>query len=157
MIKITTLLWVVLLVVAGGTVMHVSYKVRHVQQHLNEIARDAQQQKDAIVILSAEWDSLNDPKRLDDLSKRFLELSPTPIQRVVALESLPIRPTPEQAALIAEAAKKSGKDRTGAAQKPIDAAAKALPRPALPAQTASATLQARDGVGLILARMERRE
>jgi hypothetical protein len=158
MIKITTLLWVVLLIVAGGTVMNVSYKVRHVQQHLNEIARDAQQQKDAIVILSAEWDSLNDPKRLDDLSKRFLELSPTPIQRVVSLESLPIRPTPEQAALIAEAAKKSGKDHTGAAQKPVEAAAaKAPPRPALPPQTASATAPARDDVGLILARLERRE
>jgi hypothetical protein len=158
MIKITTLLWVALLIVAGGTVMHVSYKVRHVQRHLNEIARDAQQQKGALVILSAEWDSLNDPKRLDDLSKRFLELSPTPIQRVVALESLPIRPTPEQAALIAEAAKKNGKDRAGAAQKPIETStAKALPRPALPAQTASATVAPRDDVGLILARLERRE
>lgn len=158
MIKITTLLWVALLVVAGGTVMHVSYKVRHVQKHLNEIARDAQQQKDALVILGAEWDTLNDPKRLDDLSKRFLQLDPTPIQRVVAIENLPIKPTPEQAALLAEAAKKGGKDHTGAAQKPVEAAsAKAPPRPALPAQTTSATVPARDDVGLILARMERHE
>ena len=37
MIRITTLLWVALLIVAGGTVMRVSYQVRHVQEHLVQL------------------------------------------------------------------------------------------------------------------------
>ena len=73
MIRITTLLWIALLVVAGGTVMHVSYQVRHVEKHLSEIARDTRQQQDAIRILGAEWDTLNDPQHIDALSKRYLD------------------------------------------------------------------------------------
>ena len=96
MIRITTLLWVALLVVAGGTVMHVSYQVRHVQMHLAELARETHDQKDAIRILDAEWDSLNDPHRIDDLSKRYLTLQPTPIQRVVTLEAVPLKPSQGQ-------------------------------------------------------------
>ena len=60
MIRVTTLLWIALLVIAGGTVMHVSYQVRHVEKHLSELARDTPgQEQDAIRILSAEWDTSN--------------------------------------------------------------------------------------------------
>ena len=110
MIRITTLLWVALLIVAGGTVMRVSYQVRHVQEHLAQLSRDTQRERDSIRILDAEWNTLNDPQRIDTLAKRYLALSPTPIQRVVALEDIPLKPSPEQAAQIAAlAAKKSTK------------------------------------------------
>ena len=55
MIRITTLLWVVLLVIAGGTVMHVSYQVRHVEQRLSELNRDTRLEQDKLRILGAEW------------------------------------------------------------------------------------------------------
>jgi cell division protein FtsL len=169
MIRITTLLWVALLVVAGGTVMHVSYQVRRVQMHLAELARSTHEQKDAIRILDAEWDSLNDPHRIDDLSKRYLTLQPTPIQRVVSLEAIPLKPSQGQLdqmnALVQKAA--AGK-KTNPAPKAqhfvpaspnvIAAAPRATP---LPVTTVSAHAAARpagvDEVGLILARAEKHE
>ena len=78
MIRITTLLWVALLVIAGGTVMHVSYQVRHVEQRLSELNRDTRLEQDKLRILSAEWDTLNDPQRIDELAKRHLTLEATP-------------------------------------------------------------------------------
>ena len=48
MIRITTLLWVVLLVIAGGTVMHVSYQVRHVEQRLSELNRNTRLEQDKL-------------------------------------------------------------------------------------------------------------
>lgn len=151
MIRITTLLWIALLVVAGGTVMHVSYQVRHVERHLSELARETQREQDAIRVLSAEWDTLNDPKRIDALSKRHLTLEPTPIARVVALNEIPLKLSDEQAAKLMVASAKQPKAAAGAPQ----AAAKkpeiqvAQRKPA----TAPPTL---DGVGLILARAEHR-
>jgi len=156
MIRITTLLWVALLVVAGGTVMHVSYQVRRVQQHLAELARSTHEQQDAIRILDAEWDTLNDPHRIDDLSKRYLALQPTPIQRVVTLEAVPLKLSDEQLAKL-----NAGQPKTASAKK-ADLAAK-TPRsvPASPnviaAAPRAATPAGVDAVGLILARVERHE
>lgn len=173
MIRITTLLWVVLLVVAGGTVMHVSYQVRRVQQHLNELARSTHSEQDAIRILSAEWDTLNDPHRIDELSKRYLSLQPTPIQRVVTLEAIPLKPSAEQLLRMNAAAQQGQK---GVPAKKPEAPAMKPPLPgALPGPTmAAATVHAKpaiqpvpvhaavakpavDPVGLLLAREERHE
>jgi len=148
MIRITTLLWIALLVVAGGTVMHVSYQVRHVERHIAELARDTRQEEDAIRILSAEWDTLNDPQRIDALAKRHLSLESTPIARVVSLDAIPLKPSDEQLAKLSVAAAKTSKDRPSAPP--------AAPRK--PELVANAPAPARlDGVGLILARVERRE
>jgi cell division protein FtsL len=173
MIRITTLLWVALLVVAGGTVMHVSYQVRHVEKHLSELARDTRQEQDAIRILGAEWDTLNDPQRIDALAKRHLALEPTPIARVVALEAIPLKLSDAQLAkLSVSSAAKPAKGQAPAPQatpkKPeilVKATSGETPsrtiQAALPVSTAAArTTQApqpQDGVGLILARVERRE
>jgi hypothetical protein len=172
MIRITTLLWVALLVVAGGTVMHVSYRVRTIDRHLAELAGKTRQEQDAIRILSAEWDAVNDPQRIDMLSKRYLALTSTPIQRVVTLEDVPLKPSPEQIAKLDAAATKSGRDHPGAhrpdtAPRPAAPAVEvairkaapppSLPVPALPVASPAIAAPTRDGVGLILARVERRE
>jgi cell division protein FtsL len=145
MIRITTLLWVALLVVAGGTVMHVSYQVRHVEQRLSELNRDTRLEQDKLRILGAEWDTLNDPQRIDQLAKRHLTLEATPIARVVALDAIPLKLSDEQlaAAPLAKGQKAQAPASLVAAKKP-DIVVKA-PAPA------------QDGVGLILARMEKHE
>lgn len=167
MIRITTLLWVALLVVAGGTVMHVSNQVRRVQQHVAELARSTHEQQDAIRILDAEWDTLNDPHRIDDLSKRYLALQPTPIQRVVTLEAVPLKLSDEQLAKLnaaqpkAATAKKAdpaAKATRSAPASPnvIAAGSRALPVTAASAHAATPPASV-DAVGLILARAERHE
>jgi hypothetical protein len=168
MIRITTLLWVALLVIAGGTVMHVSYQVRHVEQRLSELNRDTRLEQDKLRILSAEWDTLNDPQRIDTLSKRYLTLEATPIARVIALDAIPLKLSDDQIAKLAAATPaKGGKTQMAqiASKKPdVLAKAPATQAPARPAPAAipiaARTVvqpQALDGVGLILARMEKHE
>ena len=167
MIRITTLLWIALLVVAGGTVMHVSYQVRHVEKHISELARDTRSEEDAIRILNAEWDSLNDPHRIDELAKRHLSLQPTPIARVVSLEAIPLKMSDEQVAKLAIASAKTAKGQPVAPQiaqrKPevtISAATRdsaPLPVTAAAARTTSGQAPlSKDGLGILLAREERR-
>jgi hypothetical protein len=168
MIRITTLLWVALMAVAGGTVMHVSYQVRRVDRHLAELTVKTRQEQDAIRILSAEWDSLNDPGRIDALSRRYLSLAPTPVQRVVTLEDIPLRPSADQIAQMEAASQaRTGKERAPVHKAAPDAklagpaiqvagrAVAPAAAPRVPAAPVSAA--AGDGVGLILARVERRE
>ena len=170
MIRITTLLWVALLVIAGGTVMHVSYQVRHVEKHLSELTRDTHLEQDKLRILSAEWATLNDPQRIDGLAKRYLTLESTPIARVVALDGIPLKLSDDQIARLAAATStKGGKSATRQPpQKKPEILAKApttqtAARPvqvALPVAsggTRAPQAQPLEGVGLILARMERHE
>ena len=163
MIRITTLLWVALLMVAGGTVMHVSYQVRQVERHLSQLNRDTRTEQDKLRILSAEWNTLNDPHRIDDLSKRYLTLEPTPIARVVALDQVPMKLSDDQIARLAAAT--PGKGAKGAATPAAPAAAKKpeilikapASRPVAQPVPVKAQKPADDGVGLILARMEKHE
>lgn len=163
MIRITTLVWIALLVVAGGTVMRVSYQVRHVEKHLTEVSRATEQEAQAIRVLGAEWDTLNDPKRIDELSKRYLGLGSTPIQRVVTLDDIPLKPTPDQIAkLLAEqAATKPGKPHAAPKAPIVPVHAKPQPPTLEASATAPAVQTARavdlPGSGLVYARVERRE
>jgi hypothetical protein len=136
--------------------MHVSYQVRRVQQHLAELARATHEQQDAIRILDAEWDSLNDPHRIDDLSKRYLALQPTPIQRVVTLEAVPLKLSQEQLERLNAAQPKTAavKKADPVAKTPKSAPASPNVIAAAPRATPPSSV---DAVGLILARAERHE
>jgi cell division protein FtsL len=158
MIRITTLLWIALLVVAGGTVMNVSYEVRRVQRHIAEIAKNAQHEQDTIRVLQAEWTTLNDPQRIDDLAQRHLSLQATPIQRFVALEDIPLKPSEQQLQKIAAETPKAGKDHAPA-KKPAPEAkpTRAGPTVVAAARSIPAPRPAPDSVSLILARIEKSE
>jgi hypothetical protein len=166
MIRITTLVWIALLVVAGGTVMRVSYQVRHLETHLVEVGRASQQEEQAIRVLGAEWDTLNDPSRIDALSKRYLTLEATPIRRVVALEDIPLRPTADQIAkLLADQARTSKAHPAPKAPvvpvhaKPQAPALEARANPPAGSAPIAATggAIALPGPGLVYARAERHE
>jgi len=159
MIRITTLLWVALLMVAGGTVMHVSYQVRQVERHLTQLNRDTRQEQDKLRILSAEWNTLNDPHRIDELSKRYLSLEPTPIARVVSLDQIPMKLSDDQIAKLAAPQAKTAKAVTGAAtaKKPEILIKAPASRPVVQPVPVKAQKPVQDGVGLILARMEKHE
>jgi cell division protein FtsL len=151
MIRITTLLWVALLMVAGGTVMHVSYQVRQVERHLSQLNRDTRQEQEKLRILSAEWETLNDPQRIDELSKRHLNLEPTPIARVVSFDQIPMKLTDDQIAKLAAATPAKGAKAQAATAQP----AAAQKKPEILIKTQPPAPQ--DAVGLILARVEKHE
>lgn len=169
MIRITAILWILLLVVAGGTVMRVSYQVRHVEKHLTDLGRAMQQERLAIRVLGAEWDTLNDPQHIDGLAKRHLTLQSTPIQRVVTLEDIPLKPSEDQIArLLADQGRKAPKANPApkgpslqvrAAKPPVPPAFTVHLNPLMvpPHAAPPGADPALAGPGLVLARAERHE
>jgi hypothetical protein len=168
MIRITALLWVALLVVAGVTVMHVSYQVREIQRHLAEVADASRKEEATIRLLNVEWHVLSDPGWVDGLATRHdLKLGSTPIQRIVTLEAIPLKPAetpqPDHAATDHHATLAAAKapKAHGAAKAPTPPPIQAPRNPELRmARAPAAPLQnsaAPDGVALLLARMERKE
>ena len=86
------LMWAVLAVGAATALFLVKYEVIALEDDLARLERKIERDRTAIHVLRAEWSYLNDPERLDHLSRKHLGLVPMAADRVVALEALPFRP-----------------------------------------------------------------
>jgi hypothetical protein len=77
MIRISAIVWVVVLALLGIGLFQVKYNVQSQERQLREVRRQIDANYSAIHVLEAEWSYLNDPLRLADLTRRHTELIPT--------------------------------------------------------------------------------
>jgi hypothetical protein len=101
MIRISAIIWVVVLALLGIGLFQVKYNVQSQERELREVRRQIEANYSAIHVLEAEWSYLNDPLRLADLTRRHTELVPTTPGQIGDFASLPPRiedllPLPEQ-------------------------------------------------------------
>jgi hypothetical protein len=94
MIRPGTLLWLGLVALAGFGLFQLKYRVQGQEQELAHLFRQIQNDRDQIQVLRAEWAHLNDPHRLADLARRYLDLAPVAGVQIVRFDALPPRPTP---------------------------------------------------------------
>jgi hypothetical protein len=92
MIRLSTILWLILVSAAGFGMFEVKYAVMDLEDTLAKTNRSIVADQDAIHVLKAEWSYLSQPSRLDELSRRFLDLAPMRTAQLGQLDSLPMRP-----------------------------------------------------------------
>lgn len=103
MIRLSTILWAIAVVIAGYAMFQVKYHVARLDDELTRLNRQVAVTREETRVLHAEWTLLDDPQRLDHLNSTFLKLQPImPAQIVTSaqLDQLPMRgaPTPAQVA-----------------------------------------------------------
>ena len=91
MIRISAIIWVVVLALLGIGLFQVKYNVQTKERELREVRRQIEANYSAIHVLDAEWSYLNDPLRLADLTRRHTELTPTTPAQIGDFASLPPR------------------------------------------------------------------
>jgi cell division protein FtsL len=91
MMRSATLVWVLLSVVVAGALFRVSYRVQHLEKHIASVNKQIGQQEEAIRVLQAEWSYLNEPSRLEALTRKHLTLLPTTSTQIVTLEQVPTK------------------------------------------------------------------
>jgi len=91
MIRISAIVWVVVLALLGIGLFQVKYNVQSKERELREVHRQIEANYAAIHVLEAEWSYLNDPLRLADLTRRHTELMPTTPGQIGDFASLPPR------------------------------------------------------------------
>ena len=94
MIRPGTLLWLALVALASFSLFQLKYRVQGQEQELARLFRHIQDDRDQIQVLRAEWAHLNDPHRLADLARRYLDLAPVAGVQMARFSNLPMRPTP---------------------------------------------------------------
>ena len=91
MIRISAIIWVVVLALLGIGLFQVKYNVQSQERQLREVRKQIEANYSAIHVLEAEWSYLNDPLRLADLARRHTELVPTTPSQIGDFASLPPR------------------------------------------------------------------
>jgi hypothetical protein len=91
MIRISAIVWVVVLALLGIGLFQVKYNVQSKERELREVRRQIEANYTAIHVLDAEWSYLNDPLRLADLTRRHTGLAPTTPAQIGDFASLPLR------------------------------------------------------------------
>lgn len=65
--------WIGLVTIAAGVVLHMSMQTRAQQDRLAEVNEQIKSEQDRIRVLTAEWHSLKNPERLEALARRHLD------------------------------------------------------------------------------------
>jgi hypothetical protein len=128
MIRFSTLLWLTLVAAVSFAMFEVKYAVMDLEDQLAKVNRSIVADDDAIHVLKAEWSYLAQPSRLDDLSRRFLTLSPIGTKQLATIDSIPMRPVPPA---IADAGTTTMPVATQVVTKPSPVVAKPAMAPAM--------------------------
>ncbi len=91
MIRATTVLWLAIAAVMGAGLFYLKYDVQELERTLARLNGDIAEDERAIHVLTGEWSYLNQPDRLDDLSRRYLGLAPLARARIMRMTELPPR------------------------------------------------------------------
>ncbi len=130
MLRLGTLFWIALTVAAGYATIEFKYDVQALERELIQLDGKILRHQEAIHVLKAEWAYLNEPARLERLSRSYLDLSPVRGSQILDLASLPGRATGEAEPVLPPSNAPNDGGRTVPEKKPdraIHTNAKAVP------------------------------
>ncbi|MGL5720703.1 MAG: cell division protein FtsL [Alphaproteobacteria bacterium] len=88
MINFFNILVFCFVVVVGGGLFHIKYKVIDLETRLKNVHQKTVATKESIKVLHAEWGYLNNPGRLQQLAQKYLHILPPDKQQVAAVGDL---------------------------------------------------------------------
>ena len=91
MMRVSTLIWVMLVSLSGYAMFQVKAEVGRLDKQLAAAERQIADDRSEIRTLSIEWTMLNQPARLEALSKNVLQLAPIRTYVLGSFEQPPLR------------------------------------------------------------------
>jgi hypothetical protein len=94
-IRLSTMFWLVLVLVTGFAMFGVKYAVQSLEDELNRIKKATIAEEHAIRTNEAEWAYLTRPETLDEMNRHYLSLGPIATKQLrVTVIDIPLRPQP---------------------------------------------------------------
>ncbi len=95
MIRLSTMFWLVLVLVTGFAMFGVKYAVQSLEDELNRIKKATVAEEHAIRTNEAEWAYLTRPETLDEMNRHYLSLGPIATKQLrLTVIDIPLRPQP---------------------------------------------------------------
>jgi hypothetical protein len=91
MIRVSTLIWVMLVALSGYAMFQVKSEVERLDRRLATVNRMIADDREEMRTLNVEWATLTQPDRLDALSQHVLQLEPIRTYMLGSLDQPPLR------------------------------------------------------------------
>lgn len=92
MTRIATLLAIAMMMVAAVGLYRFKDNSARQAERIDFLHAEIARERELISVLRAEWNYLNQPARIQELSERYLELEQLEVSQISAIDSLPMRP-----------------------------------------------------------------
>ncbi len=86
MMQRSTLIFLFMSLAVGFLLFQVKYAVVEIEDKLAIATRKIKREKENLHILSAEWTHLNEPRRLQKLAEKFLDVVPAKVEQMVSID-----------------------------------------------------------------------
>ncbi|PZP56719.1 MAG: energy transducer TonB [Micavibrio aeruginosavorus] len=97
-IRLTSLTALLLALLSGASLFWVSQQVQQVEREQRQLVQANSQEEESIRVLKAEWDYLNRPERLEELSTKYLNMAPVSADTMI--QSISAIPDPEEPSML---------------------------------------------------------
>ena len=87
--RLSSLVWMLVIVVAAFLLYMVKYQVQSLQVQIAETSRQLEAEKEALHVAAAEWAYLNRPDRLRLLASKYLASSEMTVGQVTDIQAIP--------------------------------------------------------------------
>jgi hypothetical protein len=87
--RLSTLIWMLVIVVAAFLLYTVKYQVQSLKTQIAETSRQLEAEKEALHVAAAEWAYLNRPERLRLLAGKYLSASEVTVDQVADIQAIP--------------------------------------------------------------------
>ena len=101
MIRFSTFVWMLVIVVAAFFLYQVKYEVQNLRSQIAETSRELELERESLHVVAAEWAYLNRPERLQTLSAKYLSSASVMVNQIAEVEAVPF-PKRMEAALANE-------------------------------------------------------
>src|SRR5690606_30294256 len=92
MIRIASSLAIVLMITAAIGLYRFKDAAAESERHIESLRAQITAERERIAVLRAEWNYLNQPGRIQDLSERYLDLERLDVGQIASIDALPMRP-----------------------------------------------------------------
>lgn len=101
MFKFSSIVALVLAVISGAMLFWVSQQVQEAERTQKKLQAVIEQEEEALRVLSAEWDYLNRPDRLEKLARTYLNMEPMKVESAIqSVNDIPMIETPPAAPIM---------------------------------------------------------
>jgi hypothetical protein len=92
--KLSAMMSLLLAMLSGAALFWVSQQVQEAERVQRNLQVEIEQEQEALRVLTAEWDYLNRPDRLEELARTYLNMEPMKVE--TAITSVKDIPVPEE-------------------------------------------------------------
>lgn len=87
--RLMALIWMVVITGAAFLLYSVKDEVQSLQEQIAQKKQELDQETESLNVIAAEWEYLNRPERLRELSAKYLATGGTTVEQIAVVEAIP--------------------------------------------------------------------